>query len=147
MSAYCDHCDLPLATCVHGLRAAAPATAASVDSSRHPSVGSQRRLQSAINSSRRTPQRDFRAFILRVLQDRRGRGEVDAVLAEVESRMAEALTDGDYELVDNDEVRWRNAARWERKDMVADGLIAPSEQRGIWQLTPKGMATPPEGGL
>lgn len=60
--------------------------------------------------------------------------------------MAPLLTDGDYELVDNDEVRWRNAARWERKDMVRDGLIAPTQSRGIWELTPKGIGTAPEGG-
>ncbi|MBM0123457.1 winged helix-turn-helix domain-containing protein [Pimelobacter simplex] len=81
-----------------------------------------------------------------MLQEMRGRGVVDEILAEVERRMSPLLTDGDYDLVDNHELRWRNAARWERKDMVRDGLITPTQERGVWELTPRGRSTPPEGG-
>jgi hypothetical protein len=63
------------------------------------------------------------------------------VLAELEHRMGAVLREGDYKPVDRGEVRWRNAARWERQDMVDDGLLLPMEQAGIWQLSPRGRAT------
>ncbi|MEE3922082.1 hypothetical protein V2I01_38760 [Micromonospora sp. BRA006-A] len=62
---------------------------------------------------------------------------MDKVLAELERRMEHVFLDGDYGVVDGDEVRWRNAARWERKAMVDDGLIKRTAHRGVWELTRK----------
>jgi hypothetical protein len=66
---------------------------------------------------------------------------MNKVLDEVERRMEHRLVKGDYALVTGGEVRWRNAARWERKAMVDDGLIKKASDRtGVWELTRQGMA-------
>ncbi|MGW4682368.1 restriction system modified-DNA reader domain-containing protein [Micromonospora taraxaci] len=88
-----------------------------------------------------TPQKAFRAYILAILQEAGGRQEADKLLAELERRMEHAFLEGDYRILDGGEVRWRNAARWERKDMFEDGLIKRTEHRGVWELTAKGMNT------
>ncbi|WP_344199126.1 winged helix-turn-helix domain-containing protein [Aeromicrobium alkaliterrae] len=76
-------------------------------------------------------------MILEILRDMGGRGEADAILAEVERRLAPRLRDGDYEEVQG-EARWHRAARFERKDLVEAGLLEPVLERGIWQLTAAG---------
>jgi hypothetical protein len=86
-----------------------------------------------------TPQKAFRRYILGILQEAGGRQETDRLLAELERRMERTFLEDDYRILDGHEVRWRNAARWERKDMVEDGLIKRPENRGVWELTPKGM--------
>ncbi|MBP1231655.1 hypothetical protein JOE40_001299 [Arthrobacter sp. PvP102] len=87
-----------------------------------------------------TPQREFRQFILASLRDAGGLQTVDQVLFEVERRMRSRFREADYELVSKGEVKWRNAARWERNDMVDDGLIKKSVRRGVWELTELGMS-------
>ncbi|MEV1143474.1 winged helix-turn-helix domain-containing protein [Micromonospora sp. NPDC049799] len=89
-----------------------------------------------------TPQKAFRGYILVILQEAGGRQEADKLLAELERRMEHTFLEGDYRILDGREVRWRNAARWERKDMVDDGLIKRSENRGVWELTSEGMNAP-----
>jgi hypothetical protein len=88
-----------------------------------------------------TPQKAFRPYILAILQEAGGRQEVNKVLAELERRMEHVFLEGDYGVVDGDELRWRNAARWERKAMIDDGLIKRTGHRGVWELTRKGMTT------
>ncbi|MET8909526.1 winged helix-turn-helix domain-containing protein [Micromonospora sp. NPDC004551] len=109
-----------------------PSTEASLEVPPQRSVG-QKRGQ--------TPQKAFRAYILAILQEAGGRQEADKLLAELERRMEHVFLEGDYRVLDGGEVRWRNAARWERKDMVDEGLIKPTEHRGVWELTRKGMNT------
>ncbi|WP_112669117.1 restriction system modified-DNA reader domain-containing protein [Micromonospora saelicesensis] len=89
-----------------------------------------------------TPQTAFRTYILAILQEAGGRQEADKLLAELERRMEHTFLEGDYRILGRREVRWRNAARWERNDMVNDGLIKRSESRGVWELTSKGMNAP-----
>lgn len=86
-----------------------------------------------------TPQKEFRPFILQILREAGGVQQMNKILDEVERRMEHMYVKGDYATVDGGEVRWRNAARWERKAMVDDGLIKPSERAGVWELTRRGM--------
>lgn len=90
-----------------------------------------------VNAPRRASVTAYRLVILEILRDMGGRGEADAILAEVERRLAPRLRDGDYEEVQG-EARWRRAARFERKDMVEAGLLEPVIERGVWQLTAAG---------
>lgn len=87
------------------------------------------------------PQREYRPYILSILREAGGSLSVNQVLKEVECRMTSRFSDADYQPVSKDEVKWRNAARWERNDMVKDGLIKKNGRRGVWELTEGGMST------
>lgn len=144
---YCDLCDLPLSTCVHGMPAPAPAPAAPPKASpvtrrRTPSsTGSSAATPARKAPRRRTAQADFKPVIVQVLQEAGGEREADAVLAELEERLGEVLLPGDRETGPTGEVRWRTAARWARKELADDGLLV-APQPGVWALTERGMAEP-----
>ncbi len=89
-----------------------------------------------------TPQKEFRPFILQILREAGGVQQMNKILDEVERRMKHMFVKGDYATVTDGEVRWRNAARWERKAMVDDGLIKATkdtDRAGVWELTRSGM--------
>lgn len=85
-----------------------------------------------------TPQRHFRPFITAILMEAGGGRSMHEVLREVEARMGPQFVLGDHEPVSTGEVRWRNAARWERMQMVKEGLIATGSPSGWWELTEEG---------
>lgn len=87
------------------------------------------------------PQREYRPYILTILREAGGSKSMNQVLAEVERRMGPRFREADYRVVSKDELKWRNAARWERNDMVKDGLIKKDGRRGVWELTERGMST------
>lgn len=145
---YCEHCDLALSMCVHGrpapvepptppraARKSTPTAARSAASTSRAKAGLTVRHT---GQAARTPQRDFRAPILAVLLEHDGRHEVDPLLVEVERRMQPVLRSGDYDAVNGGEIRWRYAARWERKAMVDEGLLKSPSEPGIWELTTRG---------
>lgn len=152
--AYCDLCDLPLSTCVHGMPAPPPvevkpaprtktpprvpgtrasAPAAAVDAKPVKADISVRRAD-----AKRTPQRYYRHYILEALVEAGGKGSTDDVLADVERLMEDVLLDGDRDKMPTGELRWRNAARFERKAMLDEGLLLPVTQPGVWELSPEG---------
>lgn len=146
--AWCDLCDLPLNTCVHGRPRPEPPAPAKRDA---PTVLRRRAAPSATSSAatrapsirraevRRTPQAAFRPHILAALQEHGGACEVDELMDDVHERMAEVLLDGDHDTVGRKELRWRYAARFERKAMTDDGLIEPARTPGVWELTSAGL--------
>jgi hypothetical protein len=87
---------------------------------------------------RRTPQRDFRRYILAALQERGGRADIEDLMGDLVERMEPVLRDADHEKVNQGELRWRYAARLERKAMLDDGLIMAPRQPGVWELTDLG---------
>jgi len=143
---YCDLCDLPLSTCIHGMPAPPPAPAAtpSVRTPRAPRAprATATRKPSVTTSTKpspvrkRTEQEAFRPFIVQLLKDE-GRLEHAEVMELLEERMAEVLLDRDRQKAPTGEVRWHTAARAERKAMIDEGLIVPA-QPGVWQLTERG---------
>jgi hypothetical protein len=149
-SDYCEHCDLPLSQCVHGQppppppeKKAAPAprarrTSASTSTTRTSSTPA---VSVSSKPPRRTPQRDFRRYILAALQERDGRADIEDLMADLVERMEPVLRDADHETVNQGEVRWRYAARLERKAMLDDGLIMAPREPGVWELTDLGRAT------
>jgi hypothetical protein len=88
-----------------------------------------------------TPKREYRPYILNILREAGGSQSVNHVLTELERRMKSRFREADYRRVSKEEVKWRNAARWERNDMVKDGLIKKDGHRGVWELTVRGMST------
>ena len=91
-----------------------------------------------LRSSQRTPQSAFRPPILEALEEMGGTGAVSEVLDRVREKMKARLTDFDFTAIRTGEERWRVYARWERKNMVLEGLL--TGPHGFWQLTEKGRA-------
>lgn len=151
---YCELCDLPLSTCVHGMPKRPPepvappkATPVRRRSTAAPSgstarvPGSSKPAAAPAKPRRRTHQDDFKPYIVRVLQEVGGEREAELVMLELEERMAEVLREGDREVGPTGEVRWRTAVRWARKELADDGfLVAP--RPGVWQLTDRGAELP-----
>ena len=140
---YCELCDLPLSQCVHG-QPPPPPPEKKAPVKRAPRVSKPRVAGTSAPSApppRRTPQREFRAHILGALQDSGGQAEMEHVMAELARRMEGVLRPADHETVNQGELRWRYAARLERKAMLDDGLIMPPRQPGVWELTELGRST------
>lgn len=140
---YCDLCDLPLSTCIHGMPppplapvAAPTARAPRATATRKPSVRTTTSKPSPVR--KRTEQETFRPYIVQLLKDE-GALETHEVMELLEERMAEVLLERDRQKAPTGEVRWHTAARAERKAMMDEGLIVPA-QPGVWQLTDRGRA-------
>jgi len=76
--------------------------------------------------------------ILAALQASGGRADMEDVMVEIARSMEGVLRPADHETVNQGEVRWRYAARLERKAMLDDGLVAPPREPGVWELTDLG---------
>jgi hypothetical protein len=131
-----------LSQCVHGRPPPAP-PAKATPAPRQPAKP-RARAGVAVKQTvapRRTPQKEFRPFILGILQESGGRQETEKLFTELERRMEPVLRAADHEQVNQGEVRWRYAARLERKAMLDDGLMLPARP-GVWELSAKGLETP-----
>lgn len=85
-----------------------------------------------------TPQRDFRPAIVELLMEAGGGRRMQEVLAGIEDRMGPRFHPHDWHPLPTGEIRWRNAARWERMKMAEEGLIKKGTAAGWWELTEDG---------
>lgn len=88
----------------------------------------------------KTPQRDFRLPLMKVLLDMGGSAEVQDIRKRLLPAVKDRLTEDDYEPVSTGEERWWNAACWERSDLVKEGLFREGSPRGVWELSEEGRA-------
>jgi len=103
--------------------------------------GKRRRRRGPRGAVNRTPRRDYRVPILEALEQLGGRGRVQEVLEIVYEKMKDRLTEDDLKpLPSGKDVRWANAAQWERLSMVKDGLLRKDSPVGIWEMTEAGRA-------
>ena len=137
---YCEHCDLPLSTCIHGNPPApppeAPPQASPVRTTRAPRAprASGSASPPPPRARRRTPAEELEPHVLAVLEERGGEGPAEEVMVAVGERMAEVFRPGDQEKGPTGELRWRTACRTARKNLADQGLlVAPSP--GVWRLT------------
>jgi hypothetical protein len=87
----------------------------------------------------RTPQREYRMSILKVIIDLGGSGKVQDILNNLEIAMRNVLKPIDYDKLNSrDEIRWRNTAMFERNTMVKEGLLLAGSRHGYWEITDKG---------
>ena len=82
--------------------------------------------------------KEYRQAITESLIDLGGVGRTHDVLELVFHKMEGHMRAADYAPVKYGEARWQIRARWERKNMVIDGLLRGDSKRGIWELTEKG---------
>jgi hypothetical protein len=135
---YCDLCDLPRSTCIHGNPPPPPPPAASRASTPRATPVTRRKVASAAAPARAVPRKwtppdAFRLDILEVLREHGGRLEQDELFAALEAAMGERLTTADRDTTPEGELRWRYAARRARQALLAEGVMTKG-QPGIWAL-------------
>ncbi len=140
---YCDLCDLPLATCVHGMPAPppppppSPRTPRATTRTSAPRAAATRTTTTPSRApSRITDQSAFRPHIVRILK-LEGSLETEDMLLELEMAMEDELRERDRQPTPTGEVRWHQSARSERKAMIDSGLMAGGKP-GVWELTDAG---------
>lgn len=137
---YCELCDLPRSTCVHGQpprpSEPKPASAPSRTSVRttRAAAGPGGRAGAGRAVSRVTPPAALRPHIVEVLREAGGSLDAESVIQRLEERLADVLLDRDRQVAPGGEVRWHTTARTERKAMIDEGLVVGA-QPGVWQLT------------
>ncbi|WP_028643138.1 hypothetical protein [Nocardioides sp. URHA0020] len=139
---YCDLCDLPWSTCIHGNPPAPPPPAAARVSTPRASPVTRRKATSTPTSTSQparavprkwTPPDAFKPDILEVLREHGGSLEQDDLFAALETAVGERLTTADHDKTPEGELRWRYAARRARQALVADGIMTKG-QPGVWSL-------------
>lgn len=100
----------------------------------------ERRNLGRLRKGIRTPDKEFRIPILKVLAAMGGSGKVGDILDRLGKAMKPVLKDVDYQplVSDPNNLRWRNTAQWARNSMVKDGLLKPDSPRGVWEITEAG---------
>ncbi|MGN0064781.1 MAG: hypothetical protein ACI379_11105 [Nocardioides sp.] len=149
---YCDLCDLPLSTCVHGMPPApmveppAPTPRATRSTSTRtttPRAKAPKKAAAEVpvrRAPRRwTPPEFFAPHVLALLQEAGGELGNDALFEALEARVADDLIAGDHESTPEGELRWRRAARVARRNLSADGLMQTGTP-GVWVLTGEGLS-------
>jgi hypothetical protein len=132
---YCELCDLPKSTCIHGRPPPPPPT----PQVRVAPVKRTTTRKTATSTPARavprrwTPVDVFRPEIVEVLRAAGGELDADDLFDALEARMAERLTDADREKTPEGELRWRYAARRARQALVADGEMTKGRP-GVWAL-------------
>ena len=92
-------------------------------------------------SYQQTPKEMFFVPILRALQEMGGSGRTSEVLARMEEAMQDILNAADYDTTpETRRTCWKINARWARNQMVEDGLMKPSHQYGLWEISEQGRA-------
>ncbi|PNG22726.1 HNH endonuclease [Streptomyces cahuitamycinicus] len=87
-----------------------------------------------------TPQHALRTWLLNVLAELGGSAPTGHALKRMERRYGTLLSPEDHEGTERDnEPKWHNRTRFERKRMERSGLLVPArESRGVWTLTEAG---------
>ncbi len=86
------------------------------------------------------PGKAFRRPILEALVELGGRASIQDVLHLVEQKLKDKLTKDDYEPLPSlpDTPRWRHKAQVCRAALVKRGLVLPSSEMGIWEISEAG---------
>ncbi len=140
---YCELCDLPLNTCIHGMPKPPPKPAPAPRAPRTRTSTPRTTAVRTATTSARPPskvsdQSAFRPHIVRILK-LEGSLETEDMLLELEMAMEDELRERDRQPTPTGEVRWHQSARMERKAMIDAGLMAGGKP-GIWELTAAGRA-------
>lgn len=138
---YCELCDLPLSTCVHGMPKPEPQpepvrpTPAKKPAAprRKTATPSSQGVRTKQVPRRWTPPAEFVPHVMAVLEEAGGSLPTDDALARIEQRVGDDLRPGDHERTPQGELRWRTAARKARRELVQEGRLS-ADQPGVWQL-------------
>ena len=140
---YCDLCDLPLSTCVHGMPKPLPPPPPPPRAPRTRTATPRASAARTSTAAARPPSKVsdptvFRPHIVRILR-LEGSLETEDMLLELEMAMEDELLERDRQPTPTGELRWHATARMERKAMIDSGLMAGGKP-GVWELTEAGRA-------
>ena len=133
---YCELCDLPKSTCIHGNPPAPPperATARAAAPRASRPVVKKAAAPTRQVPRKWTPPEAFQPHILAVLEDAGGELEQEELFGRLGERMAERLTEADHGTTPEGELRWRYAARRARQALIAEGEMEKGAP-GVWSL-------------
>jgi hypothetical protein len=131
---YCELCDLPRSTCIHGRPPPPEPTRAAAPPRKRAAPRKTTKGAPAKTVARRwTPPEAFKPLILAVLEDAGGELEADDVFREVEVLAGDRLRPEDSETTPEGELRWRYAVRRARVALMDEGLMTKGTP-GLWQL-------------
>ncbi len=135
---YCDLCDLPKSTCVHGMPPPPPPAPAAPRASRVTTPRAPRKVAEPAAPTRRAPRKwtppdALAPHIVAVLEEAAGPLDADDLFERLEARLSDELLDGDRELTPEGELRWRYAARRARQALIKDGVMSKGTP-GRWAL-------------
>lgn len=133
---YCDLCDLPKSTCIHGNPPTPPpprATARTAAPRASKPVVKRPAAPTRQVPRKWTPPDEFKPSILTVLEEAGGELEQEELFRELGERMAERLTEADHGTTPEGELRWRYAARRARQALIAEGTMTKAKP-GVWSL-------------
>jgi len=83
----------------------------------------------------KTAQVVLREHVLQALKHLGGRARVPDVIQQIQEQLAGKLLPGDLVWREaTNEAAWANNAKWERFQMVQDGLLRRDSLRGVWEL-------------
>jgi hypothetical protein len=136
-SDYCDLCDLPRSTCVHGMPAPEPKPAAARASraAPKPRVARPKPEAAARPVTRRwTPPEQLKPVIVQVLSDAGGELEADEVMSALGAELADRFREADHEPTPEGEPRWQLAARKARQALIGEGVMSRGRP-GVWELS------------
>lgn len=87
------------------------------------------------------PENEYIIPILESVVELGGRAKTRDVLKKVREKVAHKLTEYDFEGLPSNpnEQRWMNRSRWCRQNLVNEGLLSSVSERGIWEITDKGL--------
>jgi hypothetical protein len=136
---YCELCDLPKSTCVHGRPPPPPPTPqARVAPVRRPTPRKATTTAPARAVVRRwTPPDAFKPEIVAVLREAGGELDAEDLFVALEARMQERLTDADRQRTPEGELRWQYAARRARQTLITESQMTKGRP-GIWALDGSG---------
>lgn len=89
---------------------------------------------------KKLPQKEFRKPLLETLYDLGGRAATIDVRKVMAQKMADRLSDADHAYVSSGDPRWWNAVCWERNNLVVEGILRDDSDRGVWELSDRGLA-------
>lgn len=135
---YCELCDLPKSTCIHGNPPPPPPPAAKRTTAPPRTPGTRRTAAPppppprVVNTKWTSPVA-FEQVILEVLDEHGGEMEQEDLFVALEEVMADRLKPADHERTPEGELRWRYAARKARQSLIADGRMSKGKP-GVWVL-------------
>jgi len=96
-------------------------------------------IKAPVKKGEVTPEADYALPILEALIEMGGSGRSSEVLDKVFDKMNDRLKPKDLEKIPSGtSIRWKNYARWERKNLILEGYLKKDSPRGIWEITDKG---------
>ena len=90
------------------------------------------------SSGTRLSLEELRQPLMETIYEMGGSVRAGALRPVMRERLSCRLSSGDLEPLSSGEERWWNATRWERHQLVEEGLLRSDSERGTWELSEKG---------